>query len=102
MSMSETWLPVGQFAIGADHPSLPGHFPGRPVVPGVVLLDHALALVLPPPARPMAPCRFRFTAIIRPGEAIDMLAGPARDGRIDFIGRRGRQTVLRGSVAVAR
>ncbi|MGB1581150.1 MAG: hypothetical protein ACPHER_06555 [Nevskiales bacterium] len=26
-------------AIAADHPSLPGHFPGRPVVPGVVILD---------------------------------------------------------------
>ena len=22
-----------------DHPSLPGHFPGRPIVPGVLLLD---------------------------------------------------------------
>jgi 3-hydroxyacyl-[acyl-carrier-protein] dehydratase len=30
------------FVIGADHPSLPGHFPGEPIVPGAVLLDHAI------------------------------------------------------------
>ncbi|MEP7042370.1 MAG: hydroxymyristoyl-ACP dehydratase [Dokdonella sp.] len=29
--------------IDAGHPSLPGHFPGRPVVPGVLLLDHVAA-----------------------------------------------------------
>jgi 3-hydroxymyristoyl/3-hydroxydecanoyl-(acyl carrier protein) dehydratase len=31
-----------EFAIAADHPSLAGHFPGHPVVPGVLVLDHAL------------------------------------------------------------
>ena len=33
-------------AIPADHPSLPGHFPGTPVVPGVVILDEILAALL--------------------------------------------------------
>lgn len=33
------------FVVAADHPSLPGHFPGRPIVPGVVLLDRVQAAI---------------------------------------------------------
>ncbi|KLI98090.1 dehydratase [Luteimonas sp. FCS-9] len=33
------------FAVEADHPCLPGHFPGRPVVPGVVVLDRVVAAI---------------------------------------------------------
>ncbi|HEY4367900.1 MAG TPA: hypothetical protein VGN07_11765 [Steroidobacteraceae bacterium] len=37
---------AGTFAttliVAATHPALPGHFPGRPLVPGVLLLDEVL------------------------------------------------------------
>lgn len=32
--------------IHADHPSLPGHFPGAPLVPGVVILDEVVAALV--------------------------------------------------------
>ena len=41
--MSERRAHAAELCIAADHPSLPGHFPGRPIVPGVVLLDCVLA-----------------------------------------------------------
>jgi 3-hydroxyacyl-[acyl-carrier-protein] dehydratase len=36
---------MNEFRIPADHPALPGHFPGRPIVPGVVVLDRVLAAI---------------------------------------------------------
>jgi len=33
-------------AIRADHPSLSGHFPDKPIVPGVVILDEVAAVLV--------------------------------------------------------
>lgn len=39
--MTETF----SLTIDPEHPSLPGHFPGDPIVPGAILLDHAITNV---------------------------------------------------------
>ncbi|MBK6377355.1 MAG: hydroxymyristoyl-ACP dehydratase [Xanthomonadales bacterium] len=36
---------IERICIPADHPSLPGHFPGEPVIAGVILLDRLAALL---------------------------------------------------------
>jgi 3-hydroxyacyl-[acyl-carrier-protein] dehydratase len=40
--MSKAAVHRATVRIPANHPALPGHFPGRPIVPGVVLLQCVL------------------------------------------------------------
>jgi 3-hydroxymyristoyl/3-hydroxydecanoyl-(acyl carrier protein) dehydratase len=39
-------MPSLNIAIAADHPSFAGHFPGQPLLPGVVLVSEALRALL--------------------------------------------------------
>jgi len=61
-----------RLSISPDHPALPGHFPGQPVVPGVVLLDHLIEATEAALARPVHVTglpQVKFLAPLLPGEA---------------------------------
>lgn len=69
--------------VSADHPMLPGHFPGDPIVPGAWLLSQVLIdagdwLALTAPGTSVAGVRsVKFLQPVRPGQAytIDFVAG---------------------------
>ena len=74
---------TGRFAVPPDHPSLPGHFPGRPVVPGVVLLDAVFALAALRPAKLL---RAKFAAPVGPGEEVEVAFEERAGGGGDRVG----------------
>lgn len=92
------------FSVAPDHPALPGHFPGRPIVPGVLLLDAVIRAVaardapLPPPDRLL---RAKFLAPVLPGQEVALELGERREGRVAFTGRVAGAVVLRGELACA-
>ena len=84
---------TGRFAVPPDHPSLPGHFPGRPVVPGVVLLDAVFTLTNARPARLL---RAKFAAPVGPGEEVEVSFQERAENRLGFTCRCRGAVVLSG------
>ena len=63
-------------AVAVDHPAFAGHFPGRPILPGVVLLAEVLELLLREApeslgARPTVSA-VKFLAPVRPGASLEI------------------------------
>lgn len=88
--------------IGADHPCLPGHFPGRPVVPGVVLLDRVAALAEREfGARLAALPQVKFLAPLLPEETAELTLAEVAPQRLRFRISRGDDAIASGEVRLA-
>lgn len=99
-------LPPG-FVIDPGHPAMAGHFPGHPIVPGVVLLDHAVLALGTALGRPLAVAQaslLKFLSPVRPGERVEVLhqseAAADGDETIRFTLRSAGRDVASGTLQV--
>jgi 3-hydroxymyristoyl/3-hydroxydecanoyl-(acyl carrier protein) dehydratase len=102
--MTEAIPHLSAFTVPADHPSLPGHFPGTPVVPGVVVLDLVLKA-----AESWTKCRLplsgirqvKFHAPLLPDEPVELTLEATADA-LRFHIVRGDQLIAQGAFTLAR
>ncbi|MDR1994752.1 hypothetical protein [Azonexus sp.] len=86
---------AAHWRVPVDHPAFAGHFPSRPIVPGVVLLDRVIRLIA-------AECGSRIAAI---GNA-KFLSPAGPDAMLDIhwtagAGRNIRFDITSAGVAIA-
>lgn len=89
--------------ITASHPALPGHFPGHPVVPGVVLLDAVIEALPRHAGGPVRVSGFpsvKFLAPLLPEQDFDVVLSAGRPGQVGFEIRRGDAALAKGTVAI--
>ena len=90
------------FSVPPDHPAFAGHFPGNPIVPGVLLLDaavHAVQQALSTGAATPS-CRIsaaKFLSPVGPGESLTLSCRPGAGG-IHFEIRSGARKVASGTL----
>ena len=85
--------------IGADHPSLAGHFPGHPVVPGVVMLGEIMKAI-----REMTEERIEFVGMpsakflspLNPEEPLTVRIDQQGDGTMEFTCTTGPRLIASG------
>ncbi|WP_042301537.1 AMP-binding protein [Paraburkholderia kururiensis] len=92
------------FTIPADHPALPGHFPGRPIVPGVVLLERALTAIGAALNRPLDAYRLssaKFPSSASPDEPLDVHYDITASGAVRFTVSASGRIVASGALSAS-
>lgn len=90
-----------QWTVPADHPVFAGHFPGTPIVPGVMLLDAAMHSIAAATGIALDGCEIgavKFLSPARPGETLTIEHSRTDLGPIRFSIAAGARTIASGSI----
>ena len=93
-----------EILIPADHPAFAGHFPGQPIVPGVVLLDETLQAIAARSGVSVERCTLvavKFKAAVQPGQAITLRFAFVGPNSVRFELTSADRTVANGTLSVA-
>jgi 3-hydroxymyristoyl/3-hydroxydecanoyl-(acyl carrier protein) dehydratase len=88
--------------VRGDHPAFDGHFPGRPILPGVWLLAEAMAALEKATATGARDWRVesaKFTSPVGPGTRLAIAHRGDAGGRVRFEIRAGAALVASGVLA---
>ena len=88
--------------IPVHHPSLAGHFPGTPIVPGVVVLDEVAAALAEwrKDVRLIGIPFVKFLAPIKPGQLFTIAFDAPGNAQVDFCCRVDGRVVVEGRLEI--
>jgi len=100
--MTDTTPFVRALRFDAAHPSFAGHFPGRPIVAGVLLLEAAAEALRDWRGHRVAQViDAKFLAPLLPGEDASLELDMAEGSRCRFTVRRADEVLVRGTLEAA-
>lgn len=88
-------------SISPDHPALPGHFPGHPVVPGVLVMEEVIETLREHCGRDLIVTGLpavKLSSPLLPGEQLLIEIAQEDAENVDFTCRVGRRIVAAGSI----
>ena len=92
---------VTPWTVPPDHPAFAGHFPGTPILPGVVLLDVALQIIAKTSGIALDLCEIssvKFLSPASPGDELLIQHSISANGTIRFDILAGMRKIASGSI----
>ncbi len=92
---------AGHWTVPQDHPSFAGHFPGAPILPGVLLLDAALRAIAAATGMTLETSTInsvKFLSPAGPGESLLIRHERSANGAIGFEIVAGARKIASGNI----